>query len=93
METQTSINHQTPPAAKPLLAAGLSVGEIIVADIIGEGFYEIHSFGEIFVNVKLLKLFGKGWKWRGHITNCHNYPEPINLERWMSYRRVSKPCR
>lgn len=78
---------------KPMLAAGLVVGEIIVADIIGNGFYEIHSFGETYVNVKLLKLFGKGWLWRGHITNCHNYPEPINLERWMSYRRVSKPCR
>jgi hypothetical protein len=73
-----------------MLAAGLVVGEIIVADIIGEGFYEIHSFGETYVNVKLLKLFGKGWLWRGHITNCHNYPEPINLERWMSYRRVSR---
>lgn len=77
---------------KPMLAAGLVVGEVIVADIIGKGFYEIHSFGETFVNVKLLKLFGQGWKWRGHITNCHNHPQPINLERWMSYRRVSKPC-
>ena len=69
----------------------LIVGEIIVADIIGKGFYQIHSFGETYVNVKLLKLFGKGFLWRGHITNCHNYPHPINLERWLSYKRVQKP--
>lgn len=69
----------------------IAVGEIIIADIIGKGFYEIHSFGETFVNVKLLKLFGKGWLWRGHVTCCHNYPQPINLEQWLSYRRVSKP--
>ena len=92
MENQ-STNQQTPPDAKRVLSAGLVVGEIIIADIIGEGFYQIVSFGETFVNVKLLKLFGQGLKWRGHITNCHNYPNPINLERWMSYRRVSLPCR
>lgn len=85
-------NTDTGNNANLQLVAGLTTGEIIVADIIGLGFYEIHSFGETYVNVKLLKLFCQGWKWRGHITNCHNYPEPINLERWMSYRRVSKPC-
>jgi hypothetical protein len=79
--------------AKPMLSDGLIVGEIIIADIIGNGFYEIHSFGETYVSVKLLKLFGKGWLWRGHVTNCHNYPHPINLEKWMSYRRVQKPFR
>lgn len=67
----------------------LEVGEIIVADIIGEGFYRIHSFGECFVNVECLKLFGKGFLHRGHITNCHNTPEPIDLKKWLSYRRVS----
>jgi hypothetical protein len=69
----------------------LKVGEVIVADIIGEGFYEIESFGETYVNVKLLKLFCKGWLWRGHITNCHNYPQKINLDKWLSYRRVILP--
>jgi len=69
----------------------LQVGEIIKADIIGLGFYEIHSFGKTYVNVKLLKLFGKGFIYRGHITNCHNSPEPINLEQWLSYPRVARP--
>lgn len=67
---------------------GLKVGEVIKADIIGLGFYRIESFGETFVNVELLKLFcTKGNKWRGHITNCHNYPHPIDLKRWLSYPR------
>lgn len=66
----------------------LKVGEVIVADIIGKGFYQIHSFGQTYVNVVCLKLFGKGWMWRGHITNCHNSPQPIDLKRWMGYKRV-----
>jgi hypothetical protein len=85
-------NEELKNGAKVMLADGLKVGEIIVANVIGLGFYEIHSFGKCFVNVKCLKLFGKGWQDRGHITNCHNTPEPINLEKWMSYRRVKKPC-
>lgn len=64
------------------------VGEVIIADIIGEGFYEILSVGETYVQVKLLKLFGQGWKWRGHITSCHNSPHPIDLNRWSNYKRV-----
>lgn len=67
----------------------LEVGEIIIADIIGEGFYRIHSFGKCFVNVECLKLFCKGFIHRGHITNCHNTPQPIDLNKWLSYRRVS----
>lgn len=66
----------------------LVIGDVIMADIIGEGFYEIVSFGETFVNVKCLKLFGKRWEDRGHITNCHNYPHPINIEKWLSFKRV-----
>lgn len=88
----TSNTNENGNNANTVLAAGLVKGEIIVADIIGHGFYQIDSFGETFVNVKLLKLFGKGWLWRGHITNCHNYPHPIDLQRWLSYRRVSLPC-
>lgn len=63
-------------------------GEVIIADIIGKGFYEIDGFGDTFVNVKLLKLFGKGIMHRGHITNCSNYPNDIDLKKWNSYKRV-----
>lgn len=69
----------------------LVVGEIIVADIIGKGFYEIESFGETYVNVKLLKLFMQGEKWRGHITNCNSSPSPIDLDYWLSFKRVKRP--
>lgn len=76
----------------------LVVGDIIVADIIGEGFYEIVSFDDFYVNVKCLKLFGNGWQHRGHVTNCHHGVDketgkriPINLKKWLSYRRVTKP--
>jgi hypothetical protein len=37
METKTSLNHETPPAAKPLLSAGLSPlrGKWIVGNVKG----------------------------------------------------------
>lgn len=70
------------------MAKVLIPGEIIVADIIGEGFYEIVDFSEYHVNVRCLKLFGKGWESRGHITNCHRMPDPVDLQKWLSYKRI-----
>ena len=67
----------------------LRIGEVIVADIIGEGFYRIQNFGKFFVNVECLKLFGKGFIHKGHITNCHRFPEPIDTDYWLSFKRIN----
>lgn len=70
----------------------MQVGEIIVANIIGLGFYEIHAFDDYHVQVKCLKLFCRGWYARGHITCCHpGRPNKIDLEKWNSFKRVKRP--
>ena len=68
----------------------LIVGELIIADIIGLGIYEIVSFSDYHVNVKVKKIFGEGWIYRNHQTNCHNRPSKIDLVKWLSYKRVRK---
>lgn len=67
----------------------MKIGEYIIADIIGVGIYEIISFSEYHVTVRLKKLFLKGWQWRNHETCCHNRPNKIDIEKWGSYKRIS----
>lgn len=66
----------------------MEIGEYIIADIIGNGIYEIVSFSDYHVIVRLKKLFLKGWKWRNHETCCHNIPYKIDFDKWNNYKRV-----
>lgn len=64
-------------------------GNWFVADIIGLGIYElvesgINSNGSTFANVKLKKLFCSGFKWIGHVTNCH----PVDVAKWDQFKII-----
>lgn len=64
-------------------------GTWFIADIIGLGIYEmvengINHTGSTYANVRLKKLFMNGFKWIGHVTNCH----PINIDRWNTFKIV-----
>jgi len=49
----------------------LKIGDWVKADIIGFGFYEVHTIDDFHIQFKCLKLFLKGLDSRGHITCCH----------------------
>jgi hypothetical protein len=66
-------------------------GTWFVADIIGNGIYEmvkngINHTGNVFAIVKLKKLFCEGWKYVGHETTCH----PIDIARWDKFKILKK---
>jgi hypothetical protein len=47
----------------------LKIGDWIIADIIGLGFYEIVNIDDVHIQAKLLRLFdGKNPNWKGHVT-------------------------
>jgi len=69
----------------------INEGDLFVADIIGPGIYEMVKHGvnnsnEYFANVRLKKLFCQGFKWIGHITNCH----PVNISQWNNLKVIKK---
>ena len=69
----------------------INSGDLFLADIVGLGIYEmvkhgVNNSGNYFANVRLKKLFCQGFKWHGHVTNCH----PIDIDRWNNFK-VLKP--
>jgi hypothetical protein len=70
---------------------GLNIkpGDWFIADIIGQGIYElvesgINSGNMTYAIVKLKKLFCRGFADIGHETTCH----PINVERWNKFKMI-----
>lgn len=68
----------------------INQGDLFVADIVGLGIYRmvksgINNSGHEFANVELRKLFCQGFKWIGHVTNCH----PINIDQWNNFKIIN----
>lgn len=74
----------------------LVVGDWVQRDFLGMGIYEVHSIDDFHIQLKVLKLFGQGTKYRGHITCYHHGSDdngdriPINHGEWLHYE-IKKP--
>ena len=71
----------------------IAPGDWIIANIIGDGIYEIVDLSEYHVNVRVKKLFCKGTYARGHITNCHEGGRKLDIRRWQKYKKVKQENR
>ena len=68
----------------------LKVKDWVKVNAIGWGFYEVVNINDFHINLKCLKLFGKGTDHRGHVTNIHHGINketgariPINQKDWL----------